>query len=606
MSRRPRMFLAALLLGAARAESEALWYWPALDTPFLPETTQHLDSLRKPVSENQTMVSVFSGHDAHLAVARDGRVLGVVELERRERRRYFHPGSGFDDDADGAWARALRDARRLAGVEVFDVGVYVAVPTAVFPSALASIARDWYAADHHASHASLAYYDALSRGYVWPLVLSYDGGGNDGFFAVFEPTGDLSRPLRRLDASNRRWERLNLGNGYALVAELIPEVAKCAPRNRRDNPGVEAYCRNRTASQRDREHLAGPGKMNGYASLGTPNEHDVSLLTQNIRDALKISLQSLDVDYADIAASAQRAFEEIVADEIRGALELAGRRPDALAVAGGCALNVGCNTALHRALALPVTIPAAPSDCGIGVGALYSAQPPPLDAPRDLMFAGPGLFDLDDLPSLAADRRAEIFTDDHALANKVAQLVAAGAIVGIARGRSEHGPRALGHRSLFADATSPRAKARLNRLKYREAWRPVAPIVAAAAAPALFEAGEHWRSPHMSVAPRFTPEACAQLPAVCHVDGTARLQSLERVDEPWVYAVLEALAELTGEPVVCNTSFNRRGEPILNTAAEALSLLCEEPELGYVVVEDALFEKCAACPGACSDPRDDL
>ena len=101
MSRRPRMFLAALLLGAARAEaSEALWYWPALDTPFLPETTQHFDSLRKPVSENQTMVSVFSGHDAHLAVARDGRVLGVVELERRERRRYFHPG--FVDDADGA------------------------------------------------------------------------------------------------------------------------------------------------------------------------------------------------------------------------------------------------------------------------------------------------------------------------------------------------------------------------------------------------------------------------------------------------------------------------------------------------------------------------
>ena len=338
MSRRPRMFLAALLLGAARAESEALWYWPALDTPDLPETTQHLDALRKPVPENQTMVSVFSGHDAHLAVARAGRVLGVVELERRERRRYFHPG--FVDDADGAWARALRDARRLAGVDVFDVGVYVAVPTAVFPAALASIARDWYAADHHASHASLAYYDALSRGYVWPLVLSYDGGGNDGFFAVFEPTGDLARPLRRLDAS-RRWERLNLGNGYALVAEQIPEVAKCAPRNRRDSPGVDAYCRNRTASQRDREHLAGPGKMNGYASLGTPTEHDVSLLTQNIRDALKISLRSLDVDYADIAASAQRAFEEIVADEIRGALELAGRRPDALAVAGGCALNVG-------------------------------------------------------------------------------------------------------------------------------------------------------------------------------------------------------------------------------------------------------------------------
>ena len=171
-------------------------------------------------------------------------------------------------------------------------------------------------------------------------------------------------------------------------------------------------------------------------------------------------------------------------------------------------------------------------------------------------------------------------------------------IVGVARGRSEHGPRALGRRSLLADATNSSMQARLNKLKYREWWRPVAPIVLANDdAPDLFEEGELWRtSRYMSLAPRFTPEACAALPAVCHVDRSARLQALEVTDEPWVAAVVAAFAEITGKPaVICNTSFNRRGEPILNTAREAVALLCEETELDFVVVESYLFDKRDAC-----------
>ena len=96
---------------------------------------------------------------------------------------------------------------------------------------------------------------------------------------------------------------------------------------------------------------------------------------------------------------------------------------------------------------------------------------------------------LDEFCNNDADRQTVWTEISDGAQRMLAQLVAAGAIVGIARGRSEHGPRALGHRSLFADATSPRAKARLNRLKYREAWRPVAPIVAAAAAPAAYRPG---------------------------------------------------------------------------------------------------------------------
>ena len=213
------------------------------------------------------------------------------------RNRYFHGSMGDPTERDAAWARALADARALAGdaALIFDAGVYVAVPTAVFPTSLEHVCKAWYAADHHASHAALAYYDALSRGFRRPLarpravrdrrgpdvaatspatstrraprrrrdvaaqVLSYDGGGNDGFFAVYEPAdAATAAPLRRLRRDDAAWARLNLGSAYARIAEVVPKVARCAPETRRNDPSVEAYCANRRRRSRTANSSRGP------------------------------------------------------------------------------------------------------------------------------------------------------------------------------------------------------------------------------------------------------------------------------------------------------------------------------------------------------------
>ncbi|MDA1194588.1 MAG: hypothetical protein O2894_05330, partial [Planctomycetota bacterium] len=162
--------------------------------------------------------------------------------------------------------------------------------------------------------------------------------------------------------------------------------------------------------------------------------------------------------------------------------------------------------------------------------------------------------------------RMRSFSDPRVLAAAVAQRIAAGEIVAVARGRAEFGPRALGHRSLLATPTTTASRDRVNRQKGREAWRPLAPIVR--------EGDQRWfrnlvASPHMILTFEATPAARAQLPGVVHVDGTARVQTVAAHGDTFIRHILDALDALGQPPVVINTSFNRRGEPIVNTAEEA-------------------------------------
>lgn len=139
------------------------------------------------------------------------------------------------------------------------------------------------------------------------------------------------------------------------------------------------------------------------------------------------------------------------------------------------------------------------------------------------------------------------------------------------------------------------AKARMNRLKVREPWRPVAPMVAAEAVARLFEPpppGLRHSSPYMSFAPRLTAAACRMMPAVCHFDRTARLQTVSAADDLWLNRLLSAVGRrLGGRAVLMNTSFNVKGEPIINRAATSLRLLDAEPELDLVFIDGWLFSK---------------
>ena len=162
------------------------------------------------------------------------------------------------------------------------------------------------------------------------------------------------------------------------------------------------------------------------------------------------------------------------------------------------------------------------------------------------------------------------------VAGVVADALADDAIVAWFQGRGEFGPRALGHRSLLADPRRPENLEKLNDIKGREQFRPVAPMVLAERAPEIF-AGGPLPSPYMLFTHSVAREWQERIPAVVHVDGTARVQTVERAEEPLVARMLDAFEARTGVPVVVNTSLNTAGRPMVDSPRDALECFGSAP-----------------------------
>lgn len=220
------------------------------------------------------------------------------------------------------------------------------------------------------------------------------------------------------------------------------------------------------------------------------------------------------------------------------------------------------------------------SDSGLALGAalwVHGAAHPRQERWRMTSpYLGSAITDVE-VEALLGRKEVQNWFVEHAIAcyrpinvaADVADLLAAGNLVGWARGRAEVGARALGHRSIFADPRAPETCDRLNRLiKLREAWRPFSPIVRHDAVTALFE------TPGQSTYMMFVSQAQADapIPAALHVDGSARLQTVEIDGDPDLLALLTAFEARTGVAALVNTSLNTRGEPIVRTAAEALAV----------------------------------
>jgi carbamoyltransferase len=156
------------------------------------------------------------------------------------------------------------------------------------------------------------------------------------------------------------------------------------------------------------------------------------------------------------------------------------------------------------------------------------------------------------------------------LVGHVVELIESGRVVALYNGRSELGPRALGHRSILADPRHPNIRTWINRhVKGRELFRPLAPIVLLEAASRFFDIDRP--APFMQFAADVRPDKRDVIPAVTHVDGTARLQTVGEGDDPFVHALLKAFEARTGVGVLLNTSFNGKDEPVVETAAEAVN-----------------------------------
>jgi carbamoyltransferase len=281
--------------------------------------------------------------------------------------------------------------------------------------------------------------------------------------------------------------------------------------------------------------------------------------------------------FADCAASVQQVLEDTLV-EIAGTLHEETGLSD-LCLGGGVALNGVANARILAESGFErVFVPPAPGDAGCALGAALYADRIHFGNPHreipDHPFWGPSA-DGTDLARLAhEDGYLVDELDDAVLVDQVADDLVSDRIVGWMDGALEFGPRALGHRSILAAPHAVEMRDRLNReIKFREEFRPFAPVVPIEEANKYFELppGGARLARYMSGVFPVRPEWRSQLRAVTHIDGTARLQSLERDMAPRLYSLLEAYGQRTGIPILLNTSFNLAGEPIVNRVAEGYS-----------------------------------
>ena len=280
-------------------------------------------------------------------------------------------------------------------------------------------------------------------------------------------------------------------------------------------------------------------------------------------------------DHANLAASVQVRLEEVLVDLARWLHERTGDR--VLTMAGGTALNCVANSRIWRETPFEeVWVQPAAGDAGTSLGAALQLS---ADAGTDaapMPDAALGRSWSDD--ELAAWLRgaAVPFTTPPDLADQVAEVLAANGVVGWFDGRSEYGPRALGHRSLLASPADPDNQERLNAVKGREQFRPLAPMVLAERAAEIFSGGP-LPSPYMLFVHEVAPEWRDRIPAVVHVDGTARVQTVDADALPRVAALIRAFEARTGLPVLLNTSLNTAGRPMVDDPRDALELFGSSP-----------------------------
>ena len=299
-------------------------------------------------------------------------------------------------------------------------------------------------------------------------------------------------------------------------------------------------------------------------------------------------------EHANLASSVQARLEEVV-------LELAGwlhaRTGDRhLTMAGGVALNCVANSRLAAEGPFDeVWVQPAAGDAGTALGgALYLAHGlgDPV-APMPGAALGREWSD-DDLEAWLTTA-AVAYERPPDIAAATAEVLAANGVVAWFQGRSEYGPRALGHRSLLANPRFPDNLHRLNEVKGREQFRPVAPMVLAERAAEIFEGGP-LPSPYMLFVHRVRPGWAERIPAVVHVDGTARAQTVERSDEPLVHRLLEEVDRRTGAPVLINTSLNTAGRPMVDDPRDALECFGSAP-VDALALGPFLIRRPASAPG---------
>lgn len=438
---------------------------------------------------------------------------------------------------------------------------------------------------HHFCHAATAF---LTSQFEEAAVLSVDGVGEwatawmgRGSGLELKQTGGASFPH-------------SLGLAYDAVTEFVGFDKRSGAGK---TMGLAAYGDAKRFERFFREWIVllddggfavrqGPVTWNRYFGYG-----GVPLFSKEMVEALGRPCAKGAVweqHHADAAAGMQKRFEEAMLHMARHLKKSTGAK--GIGLAGGCALNCLANSriAAESGFEEVFAFPAA-HDAGAGTGAA-AALCALLDRKR-AMWEGAYLGNAvsRDEAVRAFSEAGLDFEEPGDFCKRTAELLEAGAVVGWVQGRMEFGPRALGNRSLLADPRGAGMKDRLNKkVKHREAFRPFAPACPLEARAEWFEGVD--ASPWMMFAARVRSEKAGELGAVSHEDGTARLQTVNRGENPIFHELLLAFGKKTGVPVLVNTSLNVAGEPVVATARDAVRCFLST-EMDALVVDGCVALK---------------
>ncbi len=298
--------------------------------------------------------------------------------------------------------------------------------------------------------------------------------------------------------------------------------------------------------------------------------------------------------WQDMAWRMQDDSERVLLMRAKWLRETTGARN--LCIAGGVGLNCVANGKLVREAGFEnVWVQPAAGDNGISIGCAYYGYLKLLGKERGHVInqayfgkSYPALATREDAAQARYKLDMKVKHSDDICA-ETAKLLTEGKVFGWYQGGAEFGPRALGNRSILVDPRKPEMKDIVNkRVKHRQAFRPFAPIVIAERSAEIFEGEED--SPFMLLAKRVLPEWKDRIPAIVHVDGTARVQTVTQEQNPKMYRLLKEFEALTGVPVLLNTSFNVKGEPIVETPEDAIACFLSTG-FDYLALHDMLIEK---------------
>jgi carbamoyltransferase len=556
-------------------------------------------------------------HDAAAALLRDGQVVGAAQEERFTRVKHdaalplratrWMLGEAGIGPGDLDWLvfyeKPLRKFQRILqdSVATFPRG------WRAFPRAMQSWLADklWVRdqlvrafgvpperilfCEHHRSHAASAFF---ASPHARAAVLVADGVGEAATTSLWRGDGHTLTPLAEVRFPH------SLGLFYSAITAFLGFAVN---EGEYKVMGMAAYGQPRFRETMDR--LVRLDDRGGYSLDLDPfcfHYHPSESYTSKLEALLGAPrhpgapFDPADPEcrrHADIAASAQAVLEDALLHLARHAQATVGA--DALCLAGGVALNCVANARLAREGPFShLWIQPAAGDAGGALGAALWAWHEVLGNAR-----GGGIVRTDLGRSFTSAEVGALLDDLGARYDRVdvvpraAEDLAAGKVIGWFQGRGEWGPRALGHRSILADARGAGTQERVNaRVKLREPFRPFAPAVPERDADRWFDVPAAAADPAraMLVTSRVRdPEA---LPAITHVDGTARAQTVRAEEHPQFHALLRAFGETTGSPVLLNTSFNLKGDPMAGSPVDAMAAFSRS-EIDVLYVEDCRVER---------------